>query len=322
MICPLPHELGDVVTLAHGAGGRAMRGLIQHIGSILGPAATTHDGAVLPTDGPIALTTDSFVVDPIEFPGGNIGHLAVWGTVNDLVATGARVQALTLSLIIEEGLPLAILDRVLHTIAATGVPIVTGDTKVVERGRGHGLFVNTAGIGREELALSPAQINVGDAILVSGDLGRHGAAIMAHRMGFQTALESDCGSCLPLLDVLAPFAPTCLRDPTRGGLAAVLGELAGPHDIVIERLPVHPSVSAVCEVLGLDPIHLPCEGRMVVFVPEARALAAETALRELDPAACRVGTVVPGAGRVWLRDAYGGDRLVDVPLGAPLPRIC
>lgn len=322
MHCPLPHELGDVITLAHGSGGRAMRGLVHHIGSVLGSQATAHDGAVLELAGPVALTTDSFVVDPLVFAGGDIGSLAVWGTVNDLVATGARVEALTLSLIIEEGLLISILDRVLASVAATGVPVVTGDTKVVERGRGHGLFVNTAGVGRVEVAVGPDRVRPGDAVLVSGDLGRHGAAIMAQRMGFETSLQSDCGSCLPVLDAVAPLAPSCLRDPTRGGLAAVLAELAGVHDILIEAPPVVPAVAAVCEVLGLDPLHLPSEGRMVVFVPEARAAAAEAALRALHPLARRIGTVVPGTGRVWLRDAYGGDRLVDVPLGAPLPRIC
>jgi len=299
-----------------------MRGLVQHIGTVLGGHSTVHDGAVLSVGGDVALTTDSFVVDPLEFPGGDIGRLAVWGTVNDLVATGARVEALTLSLILEEGLPLEVFDRVLHSIAATGVPIVTGDTKVVQRGRGHGMYVNTAGVGRVELSLGPHQIGLGDAIFVSGDVGRHGAAIMALRMGFQSELHSDCGSCLPVLDAVKALSPSCMRDPTRGGVAAVLAELAGGHDIVLEALPVHPSVASVCEVLGLDPVHLPCEGRMVVFVPEARSDAMETALRALDPSACRIGQVVAGSGRVWRRDAYGGDRLVDVPLGAQLPRIC
>lgn len=323
MICPRPHALGEVITLAHGGGGRATRGLVEHIAAALGaPDAAAHDGAVLAIDGPVALTTDSFVVDPLEFPGGDIGCLAVWGTVNDLVATGARVRALTLSLILEEGLPLALLDRVLASIAATGVPVVTGDTKVVERGRGHGLYVNTAGLGQVTLDLRPENIRPGDVVLVSGDVGRHGAAIMAHRMGFEARLESDCGSCLPVLDALAPFSPRCLRDPTRGGVAAALGELAGAHDIIVERLPVAPAVAAACEVLGLDPAHLPCEGRMLAFVPEAQAAKAEAALQTLDPAACRLGVVVAGSGRVWTRDAYSGDRLLDVPLGSPLPRIC
>lgn len=326
--CPLPHEPERVV-LAHGGGGRAMRRLLkERVASALGEQVLQHDAALLSASGKLALTTDSFVVNPLFFPGGDIGELAVYGTVNDLASAGAEPLALTLSLILEEGLELGTLDRVLASVRAAadqvGVQVVTGDTKVVERGHGHGLYLNTAGLGQVRLESSPQRVREGDVVLVSGDLGRHGVAVMAARQGlaFETPVRSDCASCLPQLRALDSVR--CLRDPTRGGLAAVLHELAGPHDLLLDEaaLPVHPGVRAACELLGLDPVHLPCEGRLVAFVDPEQAPVALAAWQALDPSAAQVGRVVGGRGRVWLQDAYGGERLLDLPLGEQLPRIC
>lgn len=326
--CPLPHEPERVV-LAHGGGGRAMRRLLkERVAGALGEQVLRHDAALLSASGRLALTTDSFVVDPLFFPGGDIGELAVNGTVNDLASAGAEPLALTLSLILEEGLELSLLERVLASVRraadSAGVQVVTGDTKVVERGRGHGLFLNTAGLGRVVLESSPERIGLGDEVLVSGDLGRHGVAVMAARqgLGFESPVQSDCGNCLPQLRALSSVS--CLRDPTRGGLAAVLHELVGEHDLILDEasLPVHQGVRAACELLGLDPVHLPCEGRLVAFVPPELAGQALAAWKALDPSAARVGRVVEGRGRVWLKDAYGGERLLTLPMGEQLPRIC
>jgi hydrogenase expression/formation protein HypE len=322
----------DVVTLAHGGGGRALRALLEdHVAPAVGPEALHHDAAVL--DGRLALTTDSFVVHPLEFPGGDIGRLAVCGTVNDLAMAGAIPVALTLALVIEEGLPLATLDRILASVAAAAreasVRIVTGDTKVVERGRGHGLYVTTAGLGRvpEGVHVAPERIGAGDVVLVSGDLGRHGAAVLGAReeLGLGGVPDSDVA---PLADVVQRLLGVadvhCLRDPTRGGLAAALDELCTRHDVRVEEaaVPVHARVRAVTELLGLDPVHLACEGRLVAFVPESDADAALAVLQEHDRAAACIGRVHDGPGRVWLTDAFGGERLLVRPWGDPLPRIC
>ncbi len=321
----------DIVTLAHGGGGRALRFLLdRHIAPAVGAQALVHDAARV---GSLAFTTDSFVVRPLDFPGGDIGRLAVCGTVNDLAMAGARPVALSLALVLEEGLPLADLDRYLASAAAAaaeaGVSIVTGDTKVVERGHGHGVYITTAGIGevRDGLDLGPHRIAPGDRVLVSGDLGRHGAAILSEResLGFEGGVPSDVAPVAALVAELLDAAEVhCLRDPTRGGLGAVLEELCTAVDAVVDEraVPVHSSVRAATELLGLDPMLLACEGRFVAFVPEA---AVEDALRVLqahDPDAAAVAVLDEGPGRVFLRDAFGGTRWLQRPWGDPLPRIC
>jgi len=321
----------DIVTLAHGGGGRALRFLLdRHIAPAVGPEALAHDAARV---GSMAFTTDSFVVRPLDFPGGDIGRLAVCGTVNDLAMAGARPTALSLALILEEGLPLADLDRYMASAAAAaleaGVSIVTGDTKVVERGHGHGVYMTTAGVGEvpDGVDIGPHRLQPGDRVLVSGDLGRHGAAILSVResLGFEGAVPSDAA---PVNHVVAELLEAvdvhCLRDPTRGGLAAVMEELCTAVDALIDEpaIPVHPTVRAATELLGLDPLQLACEGRFVAFVApedEARALAV---LRAHDPDAAAVGTLQEGPGRVWLKDAFGGTRWLQRPWGDPLPRIC
>jgi hydrogenase expression/formation protein HypE len=294
----------------------------------------------LPTQGArLALTTDSYVVNPLFFPGGDIGKLAVCGTVNDLAMAGARPAYLSAGFILEEGLPMETLRRVVASMAeaarAAGVRIVTGDTKVVDRGKGDGIFINTAGIGwvPPGVEISPARVAPGDAILLSGDLGRHGVAIMSVREGlqFEGALESDCA---PLAELVAAMLAAgadihCLRDLTRGGLAAALNEIALDARVGIQieeaAIPVAEPVAAACELLGLDPLYVANEGRLVAFVP------ASSADRVLDvmhhhPAAvgpCRIGTVsVTHAGMVELHSRFGGGRIVDLLSGEQMPRIC
>ena len=250
------------------------------------PTSPPHDSAVLPTDGArLAFTTDSYVVNPLFFPGGDIGKLAVCGTVNDLAMAGARPAYLGAGFILEEGLPMETLRRVVASMAeaarAAGVRIVTGDTKVVDRGKGDGIFINTSGVGwvPPGVEISPARVAPGDAILLSGDLGRHGVAIMSVREGlqFEGVLESDCA---PLADLVAAMLATgadihCLRDLTRGGLAAALNEIALDARVGIEidesAIPVAEPVAAACELLGLDPLYVANEGRLVAFVPAAAA---------------------------------------------------
>ena len=330
-LLPVPENRVSVVTMAHGSGGRAMAQLLdEHIGPALGSQALRHDGAVLELGGRIAVTTDSFVVSPLFFPGGDIGSLAVYGTVNDLVATGAEPRALTLGLILEEGLELAVLDRVLRSVRAAAdavaVRVVTGDTKVVERGKADGIFVNTTGLGEvpPDVEIGPWRVEEGDVVLVSGDVGRHGIAVLSVRegLGFQTELVSDCGSLLEVGRALR--GAHCLRDCTRGGLAAAVHEIVGASgfEVVLDEVPVHPQVRAATEILGLDPLHLACEGRLVAFVPESEANAALAAMQAIEPTAARIGTVRGQGTAVWLRDAFGGERLLDRPYGNPLPRIC
>ena len=338
--CPLPVPDGDRVLLAHGGGGRESRRLLQrHVGPALG-CALDHDGAVLDVGGArIAMTTDSYVVRPLFFQGGDLGRLAVCGTVNDLAMCGARPVALSLALIAEEGLPLATLDRVLASVARTaaevGVPVVTGDTKVVGRGQADGLYATTTGLGEVPpgVEIHPRRIAAGDVVLLSGDLGRHGVAVLLARegLGLESALQSCCA---PLHGAVAALLRAgidvrCLRDPTRGGLAAALCELAASAGLDLEidetALPICAEVHAVCEILGLDPMHLACEGRMVAVVPEAQADAALAALREVpvSAGAVRIGHVLArDEGRVVLTGSYGARRVLDLPAGELLPRIC
>jgi len=341
LTCPLPFAGYERVVMAHGAGGRVMHRLIADLflRAFDNPALRAgHDGAVIDVTGPVALTTDGFVVSPRFFPGGDIGSLSVYGTVNDLAVCGARPVALTAGFILEEGLPLEELARIVASMAAAarraGVVIATGDTKVVERGQADGLFITTAGLG-EVVAPSPVRpsaIRPGDVILCSGPVGDHGVAVMAAREGltFAEPVLSDAG---PVHEpILALFAAgigvTCLRDPTRGGVAAALGEVAEASGLGMRLaagdIPVRPAVADACELLGLDPLHVACEGRFLAWVEAARAEEAVAVLRAHGaPEARRVGEVTTrDPGVVVLVTELGGERVLDVPAGAPLPRIC
>jgi len=340
--CPLPATVEGRVELAHGGGGRAMARLIE---SLILPAFDNpalrrrHDGAAIDTGGPCAFSTDSYVVRPLFFPGGDIGSLAVNGTVNDLAMCGARPLWLSAGFILEEGLPLADLARVVASMAqaaaSTGVAIVTGDLKVVERGKADGMYINTSGVGRlmPGADLHPRAVQPGDAIILSGDIGRHGIAVMAAResLGFESLPESDCApmadAALALLE--AGIRVRCLRDPTRGGVASALVEIAeasGRSLAIDERaVPVLPEISAACELLGFDPLHVANEGRFLAFVAAADAERAVEVLRahEVSKDAVRIGSVGPGRdGRVTMRTAIGGNRIVDMLSGEQLPRIC
>lgn len=334
---------GDtVIQLAHGGGGRLTRELIEReilprFGS--GPLRGLPDGATLPSPGDrMVFTTDSFVVQPLEFPGGNIGDLAVHGTVNDIAVCGGQPKWLSLALIIEEGLPFSVLGRILDSVRAAsdacGVVVATGDTKVVARGQGDGLFVNTAGIGvaLPEFTLGLERIKEGDCVLVSGTLADHGMAVMSARqnMDFVNGPRSDTGTVHRLVLAIRKqeAAVRFMRDPTRGGAAAVLNEIAegsGLGILLKERdLPLAPSTKAVAEMLGIDPLHAASEGRVIaVCAPDAapEILNRWRALPEGAGAVC-MGLVTRDKGRVVMETVTGGRRLVDVPRGELLPRIC
>jgi len=339
--CPLPIE-DDRVTLAHGAGAGASARLFEerlwpHLAN---PAlGARHDGAILEAGGArLAFTTDTFVVRPLEFPGGDIGSLAVHGTLNDLAMCGARPLALSCALVLEEGLALSTLERVVRSLGAAAraarVPVATGDTKVVERGKGDGVYVNTAGVGwvPEGRALRPDRVAPGDAVIVSGALGAHGAAVLSVREGlaFESSIRSDSANLSPLVEEALEAVPElhCLRDPTRGGLGAALHEVARGAACEIEidegAVPIEESVRAACEVLGLDPLFLASEGRLVAFAPEASAASLLDALRAhpLGRGAVQIGRVASGRPRVVLRTPMGSRRLLLLPAGEPLPRIC
>ena len=307
--CPLPGPETDCIQLAHGGGGRAMARLLE---SLILPMFDDpeldrrHDGAVFEVAGPLAFTTDSYVVRPLEFPGGDIGSLAVNGTVNDLAMCGAEPRYLSVGLILEEGLPLAVLRRVLVSMRdaarAAGVRLVTGDTKVVDRGKADELFINTSGVGRvlAPTEVGPARVVPGDMVILSGDIGRHGMAVMAVRenFGFESTIESDCAALAAPVAALFAAGVTvhCLRDLTRGGLASALVEIAEAAAVHIEieesRIPVRADVGAACELLGLDPLHVANEGRFIAVVP---ARDAELALRVLRARHITAGAVAVGA---------------------------
>lgn len=341
--CPLPSTEHPRVLLAHGGGGRLTQQLIERVflPAFDNPAlAARADSALLPVAAArIAFTTDSYVVRPLFFPGGDIGRLAVYGTVNDLAMRGARPRWLSASFVIEEGLEMRALEAVAAAMgdaaAACGVEIVTGDTKVIERGRGDGVYLTTSGIGvlEHDADIAPAAVRPGDAILLSGDVGRHGIAVMASREGlsFETTLQSDLAPLhepvRALLDAGVPVR--CLRDLTRGGLSAALHEIAAAARVGIDidetAIPVHPDVGAACELLGFDPMQVACEGRFVAFVAAADADRALRALRRHPVAggAVAIGTVAPeGRAAVVLRTASGARRALDQPAGELLPRIC
>ncbi|NLE36824.1 MAG: hydrogenase expression/formation protein HypE [Pirellulaceae bacterium] len=342
--CPVPRDVHTTVQMAHGGGGRVMRRLIE--GFFLPafgatePGSPPHDAAVLDVPGGrLAMTTDTFVVSPLFFPGGDIGKLAVCGTVNDLAMAGAKPLALSAGFILEEGLPLETLGRIVESMRRVadeaGVKIVTGDTKVVDRGKGDGVFINTAGIGLvgPNVNISPRRVRPGDAVLVSGDLGRHGIAIMSVRegLGFEAELESDCASLAGLVESLLDADPDvhCLRDLTRGGLAAALCEIADGAGVGIEldetSIPIIPPVAGACELLGLDPLYVANEGRLVAFVP-VEAAQRTLEIMQAHPAAIQpavIGRVVDThAGTVQLRTSFGAERIIDLLSGEQMPRIC
>jgi hydrogenase expression/formation protein HypE len=367
--CPVPRVADDRIVLAHGGGGRLTHQLIE---KIFLPAFSNaaleqrHDGAILPLDGSrLAFTTDSFVVRPLIFPGGNIGDLAVNGTVNDLAMCGARPLYLSAGFILEEGLEMETLRTVVSSMreaaAKAGVKLVTGDTKVVDKGKGDGIFINTSGIGviefgtgferarlqprhhepgkagalapEERPAIGPASVQPGDAVIVSGDLGRHGIAILSVREGleFESPILSDTASVWPAVEELlnAGIEIHCLRDLTRGGLATTLNEIAGDRNVCIRLeealIPVDEVVQGACEILGLDPLYVANEGRFAAFVPEAQATAALEVLKkvEVSRGSVRVGRVEEAPGRtVVLQSRIGGNRVVDMLSGEQLPRIC
>jgi len=340
--CPLPFAGYDRVVLAHGGGGRLMHQLVRDVflaafGDPL--QARGHDGAVVELGGRTALTTDAFTVRPLFFPGGDIGSLAVHGTVNDLAMCGARPLHLTASFILEEGLPLADLRRIVGSMAGAArqarVGIVTGDTKVVERGKGDGVFIAVTGVGRVESRheIAAHRVRPGDALIVSGPVGDHGVAVMLARedLAIECDVTSDSASVAPpvlaLLD--AGIDVHCLRDPTRGGLATVLCEIAsaarlGVH-VVEAAIPVRPGVADACELLGLDPLYIACEGRFVAFVAGEDAELALEVLRHTPGGeeARRIGHVrAEHPGVVVLEQPLGGERVLDMLTGEQLPRIC
>jgi hydrogenase expression/formation protein HypE len=331
------------VSLAHGNGGRYMRELIQDIFArhLANPLLDTEsDAAVLPwnaADGELAFTTDSFTVQPIEFPGGNIGSLAVHGTTNDLAVAGAVPKYLSLAVLLEEGLEFTVLERVVAGVAAAareiGVVVAAGDTKVVRRGEGGGIYLNTSGIGvrNPALKLGVRRIEAGDAILVSGPVGDHGIAVMLAReqFGLRGDLKSDAASVLPITLALARFGGLrFMRDPTRGGLATVAHEIVHGSGLGVWldelRVPVRDSVRSVCEMLGYDPYFLACEGRVVAVVSGDEAEAALAAVRALPSGrdAAIIGSVRAQPARVVLRTPLGGERVIEELEDDPLPRIC
>jgi len=369
--CPVPRVADDRIVLAHGGGGRLTHQLIE---KIFIPAfgnpmlEQRHDGAVVPVNGTrLAFTTDSFVVRPLIFPGGNIGDLAVNGTVNDLAMCGARPLYLSAGFILEEGLEMETLRTVVSSMqraaANANVKLVTGDTKVVDKGKGDGIFINTSGIGvieaypehvggfesvrlqprRQEQTkagalapegtISPASVEPGDAVLVSGDLGRHGIAILSVREGleFESPILSDCANVWPSVEALlkAGIEIHCLRDLTRGGLATTLNEIASDRNVCIKLeeslIPVNEVVQGACEILGLDPLYVANEGRFAAFVPAAQAEAALEVMKkvEVSNGAVRIGRAEETPGRtVVLQSRIGGNRVVDMLSGEQLPRIC
>ncbi|GAB0147965.1 hydrogenase expression/formation protein HypE [Marichromatium sp. PS1] len=329
--------------MTHGAGGRAMDQLIdgifrRHLDNPLLAQGNDQARFAVPP-GRLAMSTDGHVVSPLFFPGGDIGALAVHGTVNDLAMGGARPLHLSAGFIIEEGFALAALDRIVASMARAareaGVTVVTGDTKVVERGKGDGVFITTTGLGvvPEGIELSGERARPGDAIVLSGGIGEHGVAILAQRehLGFATGVRSDSAALHGLVAAMLAAVPglRCLRDPTRGGLAACLNELARQSGVGMQireaAIPVHPEVAAACELLGLDPLHIANEGKLVAICPPERIddLLAAMRAHPLGAAASHIGEVVEDTLRlVQMETGFGGSRVVDWLTGEQLPRIC
>lgn len=341
--CPMPKFDFEVITLGHGSGGILTHQLLNTgVFSLLSNPLLNekHDGAVFEANGKLAFSTDSYVVSPLFFPGGNIGELAINGTLNDLAMCGARAKYLSLSFIIEEGLPMTqfwqILDTIKQAADAAGVHIVTGDTKVVEKGKGDGIFINTSGIGElhPKAAIHAGRIQRGDAIIVSGPIASHGVAIMSVRQGleFESDIQSDTAplhhTVMALLDEFGTNIHF-LRDPTRGGVATVLNEMAQDSRLGIQiyqqQLPVLDAVNSACEILGLDPLYVANEGIFLAIVDAAVAEAFTQRLKTLSfgEAAARIGEVTElHPKQVLLKSSIGGNRVVSMLPGEQLPRIC
>ena len=343
LTCPIPIAQYPNILLAHGGGGKLMHQLIE---KMFMPAfkntllESRHDGAVLNLNGTkLAFTTDSYVVRPLFFPGGDIGTLAINGTVNDLAMCGSRPMFLSAGVILEEGLPMETLWRVVQSMRqaaeVAGVQLVTGDTKVVDKGKGDGIYLNTSGVGviEHSLEISPSRVKAGDVILLNGDIGRHGVAIMAVREGlsFETTIASDCaplaGLVLSLLE--AGVEAHCMRDLTRGGLASALNEIAEASRLQIDldekNIPLREQVQGACEILGLDPLYVANEGRFIAFVPEREAERALEIMRQhpLGVEATAIGVVKKGIeGMVTMKSIIGTSRIIDMLSGEQLPRIC
>jgi hydrogenase expression/formation protein HypE len=344
LVCPAPIPERARVLLGHGSGGQLsaalMRDVIAPALTSVAPGGPLNDAAVVEVAGVrLAFTTDSFVVSPLEFPGGDIGELAVNGTVNDLAMMGAQPLALSLAYVIEEGLPIEDLRKITESVARAadkaGVRIVTGDTKVVGRGAADGLFVNTAGIGLVAPGVSVAadRASAGDALILSGPIGLHGVAIMSVREGldFEVEIASDTQPLNRLVGAIVAACPSVrvLRDPTRGGLASALNEIAAASGIGIEldeeTIPIPGPVRAACEMLGLDPLHVANEGKLVAIVPAASVDAVLAAMRALPEGAeaVAIGRVVADhPSMVTMRTIVGSQRIVDMLVGEQLPRIC
>jgi hydrogenase expression/formation protein HypE len=333
----------EKITLSHGSGGKATHNLIE---GVFAPAFSNplldpmDDSATFAANGQLAFTTDSYVVSPLFFPGGDIGKLAVHGTVNDLAMAGAEPLCLSAGFIIEEGFPIAELRRIVESMAAAatavGVSIATGDTKVVQHGKADGVFINTAGVGivRSPHPISQARVEAGDRVILSGPIGDHGIAIMATREGLdlETTITSDTAALHTLVAAMLAAggeAIHCMKDPTRGGVATTLNEIALGSELCITldeaAIPVHPEVRGACEVLGLDPLTIANEGKLLAFVSAdaAEAVLAAMKAHPLGLEACIIGAVqAEPAGMVVLRTDIGGTRVLDMLVGDPLPRIC
>lgn len=343
LTCPIPKTDYPQILMAHGGGGKLSHQLIEKmfLPAFKNPTLESrHDGAVVELGGArLAFSTDSYVVRPMFFPGGNIGDLAVNGTVNDLAMCGARPQYLSVGMILEEGVPMDTLWQVVQTMRQAalhaGVQLVTGDTKVVDKGKGDGIYINTAGIGLivAPRPVAPSQVRPGDVVLLNGDIGRHGIAIMAVREGlaFESAIESDtaCLSGLVLQLFEAGVEIHCLRDLTRGGMASGLIEIAEAARVDIQineaEIPVREDVQGACEILGFDPLYVANEGRFIALVPEAHADRALAIMRAHPQGGdARAVGQVKGAGQGWLtlRSRVGATRVVDMLSGEQLPRIC
>lgn len=338
--CPLPSESADRIVMAHGGGGRMSQRLFE---SVFRPAFANpmldarHDGAIFHSPGQLAFSTDSYVVRPLLFPGGNIGDLAVNGTVNDLAMCGARPLYLSCAFILEEGLPIATLRVIVESMRAAaeraGVLLVTGDTKVVDRGKADGVFVTTAGVGEVRHPIAASRIAAGDTILVSGDLGAHGMAILSTREGltFDSPIVSDTAPLWKPVEALleAGIDVHCLRDLTRGGLSSAINELAQARGLMMHldesQIAVPETVRGACELLGLDPLYVANEGRFIAFVPPADSERALAVLRSCDVSAGATicGRVLSERGTmVQLRSTSGGLRILQMLSGEQLPRIC
>lgn len=339
-----PRLRDEIVTLAHGAGGKASAALVDAVflEAFRNPALESlGDGAViaLPGGTRMAVSTDSFVVQPLRFPGGSIGHLAVHGTANDLAMAGAVPSWISAAFVLEEGFPIAELKEIVADMAAAaagaGVLIVTGDTKVVPKGAADGVFITTAGVGMVPIGreLSAAAVRPGDKVLMSGSMGDHGMAVMLARgdLAIEADVRSDTAAVSPLVEALLDSAPSTrwLRDPTRGGVGTVCNELAQAADVGVvldeQHLVVHPMVGGACELLGIDPLYVANEGKFVAVVAADEARAGLEAMRAhpLGAEATEIGEITAEpAGAVVLRTQFGGTRMVDMLVGDPLPRIC